>query len=80
MSNFDLPSISADANPDFTDAESCAAWLQTVPLINVAPSHNRLLGQLEELNCFEVEPTERLRILELLAEPTAFVQIEQAKK
>ena len=80
MSDFDLPIISADANPDFTDAESCAAWLQTVPLINVAPSHSRLLGQLEELNCFEMEPTERLRILELLTEPTAFVQIEQAKK
>lgn len=80
MSNFELPIISADANPDFTDAKSCAVWLQTVPLINVAPSHSRLLGQLEELNCFEVEPTERLRILELLAEPTAFVQIEQAKK
>jgi len=80
MSTFNLPIISADANPDFTDAKSCAAWLRTVPLINVTPSHSRLLGQLEELNCFEVEPTERLRILELLAEPTAFVQIEQAKK
>jgi hypothetical protein len=80
MSNFDLPIISADAAPDFTDVKSCAAWLQTVPLINVAPSHSLILGQLEELNCFEMEPTGRLRIMELLAEPTAFVQIEQAKK
>lgn len=80
MSNFDLPIISADADPDFTDAKSCAAWLQTVPLINVVPSHSLLLGQLEELNCFEMEPTGRLRIMELLTEPTAFVQIEQAKK
>ena len=80
MSHFDLPLISPDANPDFTDAKSCAAWLKTVPLINVAPSHSRLLGQIEELDCFEVEPNERLRILELLAGPTAFVQIEQAKK
>jgi hypothetical protein len=80
VSNFDLPLTSPDANPDFTDAKSCAAWLHTVPLINVAPSHSRLLGQLEELNCFEVEPTERLRILELLTEPTAFVQLEHAKK
>ena len=80
MSNFDLPIISPDANPEFTDAKSCAAWLHTVPLINVAPSHGRLLGQLEELNCFEVESTERLRILELLIEPTAFVQLEHAKK
>ena len=80
MSNFDLPITTADANPDFTDAKSCATWLQTVALINVAPSHGRLLGQLEELNCFDVEPTERLRILELLAEPIAFVQVEHAKK
>jgi len=80
MSNFDLPLITPEANPDFTDAKSCAAWLRTVPLINVAPSHNRLLGQLEELNCFEMEPTERLRIMELLLEPTLFVQVEHAKK
>lgn len=80
MSNFDLPIITPDANPDFTDAKSCAAWLRTVPLINVAPSHNRILGQLEELNCFEIEPTERLRIMELLVEPTVFVQVELAKK
>ena len=80
MFKFELPDISADAGPDFTDARSCAAWLKTVPLINVAPSHSRLLGQLEELDCFQVEPSERLRMLELLAEPTAFVQIEQAKK
>ena len=80
MSKFDLPIISPDANPEFTDAKSCAAWLQTVALVNVAPSHGRLLGQLEEFNCFELEPTERLRILELLVEPIAFVQIEQAKK
>jgi len=80
VSNFDLPIITPDANPDFTDAKSCAAWLRTVPLINVAPSHGRLLGQLEELNCFKVESTERLRILELLAEPTAFVQLEHTKK
>jgi len=50
MSRFDLPIISPDANPDFTDAKSCAAWLQTVPLINVAPSHSLLLGQIEELD------------------------------
>lgn len=80
MFKFDLPIISADASPEFTDAKSCAAWLHTVPLINVAPSHSRLLGQLEELNCFELESSERLPILELLAEPAAFVQIEQAKK
>mgnify|MGYP003347016296 CR=1 FL=1 len=47
--NVDLPIISPDANPDFIDANTCAQWLQGLPLINVGPSHGRLLGQLEEL-------------------------------
>jgi len=80
VADFDLPVISPEANPDFTDAASCAQWLRTVPLANVAPSHNRILGQIEELNCFDVEPSERLRIMELLLEPAIFVQSEHAKK
>src|SRR4051812_28902831 len=78
--NFDLPIISPDANPDFIDANTCAEWLQGLPLINVGPSHGRLLGQLEELNCFDMLPSERLKILELLREPISFVQAEHAKK
>jgi len=77
---FDLPSITPDASPEFTDVRSCTAWLHTVPLVNVGPSHNRILGQAEELNCFKLAPAERLRIMELLAEPAVFVQVEHAKK
>lgn len=80
MSSFDLPIISADANPDFHSAASCAEWLQSLPLINVGPSHGRLLGQLEELNSFDLLPQERIRILELLREPVSFVQGEHGKK
>lgn len=80
MSNFDLPIISADSNPEFRDADSCAEWLQSLPLINVGPSHGRLLGQLEELNCFDVPVAERIRMLELLREPIMFVQGEHGKK
>jgi len=78
--NFDLPIISSDADPEFRDATACAEWLQTLPLINVGPSHGRLLGEIEELNCFELAVSERLKILELLREPVLFVQAEQAKK
>ena len=78
--NFDLPIISTDANPEFRSAAACAEWLQTLPLINVGPSHGRLLGELEELNCCELAVSERLKILELLREPVLFVQAEQAKK
>jgi len=80
MADLDLPTISPDAEPEFTDASGCAKWLQTVPLINVGPAHTRLLGQLEELNTCKLAPAERLKILELLREPVNFVQKEHAKK
>jgi cyclic-di-GMP-binding protein len=79
MSNFDLPITSGDSNPEFRDASSCAEWLQSLPLINAGPSHGRLLGQLEELNCCDVPVAERMRILELLREPIMFVQGEHGK-
>jgi hypothetical protein len=78
--NFDLPIISPDANPDFIDARTCSEWLQRLPLINVGPTHGRLLGQLEELNCFETPPAERLKIMEMLREAVIFVQAEHSKK
>ena len=80
MPDLDLPTISPDAKPEFTDASGCAKWLQTVPLINVGPAHVRLLGQLEELNTYKLAPAERLKILELMRDPVNFVQKEQAKK
>ena len=80
MLELDLPTISPDAQPEFTDASGCAKWLQTVPLINVGPAHVRLLGQLEELNTYKLAPAERLKILELMRDPVNFVQKEQAKK
>jgi hypothetical protein len=80
MPDLDLPTISPDARPEFTDASGCAKWLQTVPLINVGPAHVRLLEQLEELNTYKLAPAERLKILELMRDPVNFVQKEQAKK
>jgi len=80
MPDLVLPTISPDAEPEFTDASGCAKWLQTVPLINIGPAHVRLLEQLEELNTYKLAPGERLKILELLREPVTFVQQEQAKK
>lgn len=80
MSEFELPQISADAHPEFADSASCAAWLAELPLVNVAPSQIRLLGQLQELNRFELPAAERLRVLEALREPVYFLQAEQMKK
>jgi hypothetical protein len=80
MHDFELPEISADANPEFTDGASCAAWLDELPLVNVAPSQMRLLDQLHEMNRFDMPPAERLEVLEELREPVYFVQAEQIKK
>jgi hypothetical protein len=80
MSSFDPPSIKPEAAPDFKDSSGCAKWLQSLPLINVGLSHARLLGQLDELNAYNVAPAERLKILELLREPVSFVQKEHSKK
>src|SRR3989441_3191486 len=80
MSSFDPPSVKPRAAPDFTDSSGCAKWLQSLPLINVGPSHVRLLAQLDELNACSIVPAERLKILELLREPVSFVKKEHSKK
>ena len=80
MQDFELPEISAEANPGFTDGPSCAAWLAELPLVNVAPSQLRLLEQLRQVNRFELAPAERLKVLEILREPAYFVQAEQVNK
>jgi cyclic-di-GMP-binding protein len=80
MSAFDLPLAASDASPEFRDAAGCTAWLQALPLINVASSHAKLLVQLAELNRCEIAAAERRKILELLREAVLFVQTEQAKK
>src|SRR5207245_11108574 len=80
MPSFDPPSIKPNAAPDFTDSSGCATWLQSLPLINVGPSHVRLLAQLDELNAYSICPAERLKILELLRGPVSVVQKEHSKK
>jgi hypothetical protein len=80
MALFALPATSAENDPGFADADACSAWLQTVPLINVAPAQGALLGRIEELNSFTLPADQRLKILEVLREPVYFVQAELAKK
>jgi len=75
-----LPELSESAAPEFVDAASCKAWLEHVPLANVAAAQTDLLDQLEEFNRFPVSSAHRLEVLEALREPVHFVQIEQAKR
>ncbi len=72
--------IAATAPPQFTDASGCADWLEQLPLTNIGPSHERILGELEELNTCRIAPGERLGILELLRGPAIFLQEEQTRR
>jgi hypothetical protein len=75
-----LPELSESAAPEFVDAASCKAWLEHVPLANVASAQAELAEQLEEFNRFPVSSAHRLGVLEALREAVHFVQIEQAKR
>src|SRR5258707_14778407 len=75
-----LPELSEDASPEFTDAATCKAWLEHVPLANVAAAQSELLEQLEEFNRFPAAASQRLGVMEALREAVNFVQIEQAKR
>src|SRR3954468_8884642 len=75
-----LPDLSESASPEFSDAASCKAWLEHVPLANVGAAQTELLGQLEEFNRFPVAAAQRLAVLETLREAVHFVQIEQSKR
>src|SRR5471032_430628 len=78
--DFELPQISAEAAPEFSDVLSCKAWLEHVPLANVAEAQRQLLAQVTELNRFPCKAAMRMQVLEALREAVAFVQIEQAKR
>lgn len=75
-----LPELSATAAPQFTDAASCKAWLENLPLANVGAAQAELLAELEVLNRFPTSAANRLGVMETLREPVNFVQIEQAKR
>jgi hypothetical protein len=75
-----LPDLSPKAAPEFADAASCKAWLEHVPLANVATAQYQLLSQLEEFNRFPASAAVRLGVLETMREAVNFVQIEQAKR
>ena len=75
-----LPELSASAAPEFADAATCKAWLENVPLANVAAAQSEILTQLQEFNRFPTSAAPRLAVMEALREAVNFVQIEQAKR
>src|SRR5438477_8268152 len=75
-----LPELSESASPEFTDAASCTAWLEHVPLANVAAAQTQIANQLDEFNRFPAAASQRLAVMEALREAVNFVQIEQARR
>jgi hypothetical protein len=75
-----LPELSAGATPQFVDAATCKAWLDHVPLANVAVAQQDLLAELEVFNSFPTSTANRLAVMEALREAVSFVQVEQAKR
>jgi hypothetical protein len=80
MSDIELPELSADAAPEFVDAAGAKAWLEHVPLANVAAAQHELLGQIAEFNRYDTPAASRLAALEALREAVQFVQIEHARR
>ncbi|MGH9578801.1 MAG: hypothetical protein ACRD3R_15285, partial [Terriglobales bacterium] len=80
MTDFVLPQLAAQAAPEFVDAASARAWLEHVPLANVAAAQHQMLLQLEEYNRYAASALARLETLETLRDAANFVQIEQAKR
>jgi cyclic-di-GMP-binding protein len=76
----ELPGLSPQAAPEFTDAATAKAWLENVPLANVAAAQHQLHAQIAEFNRFDTRAVSRLATLEAVREAVHFVQIEQARR
>jgi len=68
------------ARLQFADAAACVAWMESVPLADVAVAHEMLAAQTELLGRTDLPPIEKLRILEVMHRPIAFVQAGLARR
>ncbi len=80
MTDLQLPALSDEAAPEFSDAVSAKAWLEHLPLANVNAAQHQLLAQIDEFNRYAAKGTVRLATLEVLREAVHFVEIEQARR
>lgn len=74
------PVPAAGAGSQFSDPVTCKAWLENVPLANVAEAQRQLLTAIGEFNATQTRAAIRLATLESLREAVNFVQIEQARR
>lgn len=65
---------------EFKDSATCKRWVEQLTLTNVQLTQQVLTRQLASLNTANLPALERLKILEVLKEPSHFVQTESAKR
>ncbi|MBI4204798.1 MAG: hypothetical protein HY527_07205 [Betaproteobacteria bacterium] len=80
MNTQPLSSTEAQRALQFSDSASCKRWIEELPLTNVQQTQRVLTAQCAALNAVELSALERLKILEALREPVAFVQTESANR
>src|SRR5688572_26351854 len=80
MKELQLAELSPRAEPEFNDVATVKAWLEHVPLANVAAAQQQLLTQLQEFNGYGTAAANRLATLEAVREAVQFVEIEQARR
>jgi len=64
----------AEAQPPFSDAAGCRAWLARLPLANPLQCHAPLSAQVQQLPRSTIAPSAKLEILELLGDTVAQAQ------
>lgn len=69
-----------ELQPAFLTADQCRQWLAATPLGNTVQALSHLLRQLNLLNRSNVQPAERLAILEILRKPILQAQEDGAKR
>jgi hypothetical protein len=74
--DLELPDLSADQPPAFTNAADCQKWQSEIPFTNARQAQAQLLRQINLLNRFNLPAEERLKVLEILREPTYLVHGE----
>jgi len=70
----------AEAQPPFSDAAGCRAWLAHRTLSNPQQCHAPLSAQLRSLPGAAIAPMAKLEILELLRDPVAQAQLALARE
>ena len=66
--------------PAFDDEAGCAGWLSSLPLTNLGFAQESLGDQLQRLAAADVDPLQRVKIVERLRETVVYLHGELAKR